>query len=262
MKPPISYYGGKQKLASKIVKLIPEHKLYNEPFAGGLAILFAKEPSEMEVINDTNKELVNFYKVIQQHYIELEKRIKITLHSRTLHADARVVYNNPHLFDDIMRAWAVWVLSSQSFASQLDGTWGYDKSRNTATKKIINKARMFDESYAVRLQNAQIECADAVYIISSRDSDVAFHYCDPPYFNSDCGHYKGYSEADFTRLLDTLANIKGKFLLSSYPSDVLARYTKANGWYQIEIKQKVSVNKGSGGGKEKIEVLTANYPIE
>ncbi len=68
MKTPITYYGGKQKLASTIVPLIPEHTLYNEPFAGGAAIMFAKEPSELEVLNDTNKELINFYKVLQQDF--------------------------------------------------------------------------------------------------------------------------------------------------------------------------------------------------
>jgi len=139
MKSALTYYGGKQKLVSTILPLFPDDIiLYDEPFAGGLALLFAKEPSEVEVINDTNAELINFYKVIQKDFVSLQQKIKITLHSRRQHKDASVIYNNPHLFDDLSRAWAVWVLASQSFASMLDGSFGYDKSRNTATKKIIN----------------------------------------------------------------------------------------------------------------------------
>lgn len=262
MKPALTYYGGKQKLASTIIPLIPEHVLYNEPFFGGGAIFFAKEQSEIEVLNDTNKELINFYQVVKQDYVSLEKKIRITLHSRTQHADASVIYNSPHLFTELQRAWAVWVLASQSFSSILDGSWGYDKTqKNTTTKKVINKGVLFNEDYAIRLQNVQLECADALYIIKSRDSEQAFHYCDPPYFNSDCGHYKGYTESDFRRLLDTLADVKGKFLLSSYPSDLLKRYTERLGWHTRAIQSRVSVNKGSGGGKMKTEVLTANYPI-
>lgn len=262
MRPALTYYGGKQKLASKIVPLIPEHTLYNEPFCGGAAILFAKEPSTIEVLNDTNTELINFYKVVQQDYVGLEKKIRITLHSRRLHKDAKAIYENPHLFTELQRAWAVWVLASQSFASMLDGTWGYDKTKkNTTTKKIINKGLLFSEEYAIRLQNVQVECADALYIIKSRDSEEAFHYCDPPYFNSDCGHYKGYTEADMQALLELLANIKGKFLLSSYPSDLLTEYTERYGWYVKTVEQTVSVNKGSGNGKKKIEVMTANYEL-
>lgn len=262
MKPALTYYGGKQKLASTILPLIPEHTLYNEPFCGGAAILFAKEPSTIEVLNDTNTELINFYKVIQNDYVSLEKKIRITLHSRRLHADASTIYNNPHMFNELDRAWAVWVLASQSFASIIDGSWGYDKTnKNTTTKKIINKGIQFDETYAIRLQNVQIECADALYIIKSRDSEQAFHYCDPPYFNSDCGHYGGYTEYHFRQLLDMLAGCKGKFLLSSYPSELLDGYVKQYGWHMRMFKSQVSVNKGSGRGKVKTEVLTANYEI-
>lgn len=42
MKTPIAYYGGKQRLASRIVKLMPKHTVYVEPFCGGAAVLFVK----------------------------------------------------------------------------------------------------------------------------------------------------------------------------------------------------------------------------
>jgi DNA adenine methylase len=261
IKTPISYYGGKQRLASTIIPLIPEHILYAEPFVGGAAIYFAKDASEVEVINDLNTEIINFFRVMKDDFVNLSKEVKVTLHSRRLHSDASVVYNNPHLFSAMKRAWAVWVLAIQSFASQLDGSFGFDKSRNTMSKKIKNKVFEFDESFAIRLQNTQIECADAIYIIQSRDTQDSFFYCDPPYFNSDCGHYAGYSEYDFGKLLQVLSGIKGKFLLSSYPSDILDKYIKQHGWYQKTVEQYVSVNKGSGK-KKKIECLTANYPIE
>jgi DNA adenine methylase len=51
MKTPLSYYGGKQHLASKILDLIPEHRIYCEPFLGGGAVFFAKEPSRVGIIN-------------------------------------------------------------------------------------------------------------------------------------------------------------------------------------------------------------------
>ena len=261
LKTPITYYGGKQQIAAKILSLIPEHVLYAEPFLGGGAVFFGKQPSEIEVLNDTNRELINFYKVVQNDFVGLEKEIRITLHSRDLHRRASVIYNNPNLFTEIKRAWAVWVLSTQSFSAQLDSTCGYDKSTNTTTKKIINNRDRFTEHMACRLQNCQIECADALYIIRSRDAAHSFFYCDPPYFNSDCGHYDGYSEQDFENLLMSLSGIKGRFLLSSYPSALLSQYTKANGWYTWSVEKGVSVNCKSGYLKRKVEVLTANYPI-
>ena len=73
MKTPITYYGGKQNMVSVILPLIPKHNLYCEPFLGGGAIFFSKPKSNVEVINDTNREVVNFYRVVQQDYTSLEK---------------------------------------------------------------------------------------------------------------------------------------------------------------------------------------------
>lgn len=262
LRTPISYYGGKQKLARTIINFIPQHTLYAEPFLGGAAIFFAKEPSEVEVINDTNKELINFYQVCKNRFHELQSLVRVTLHSRDQHDDAFVINAKPHLHDEIRRAWAIWVLSTQSFCAQLNGNWGYDKGDNTTSKKISNKREQFSEDLAIRLQNAQIECADALYIIQSRDSADSFFYCDPPYYNSNCGHYDGYSENDFESLLKVLSGIKGKFLLSSYPSALLKKYMKEFGWQQWDVEQGISVNTKSGYQKRKIEVLTANYPLK
>ena len=261
LRTPISYYGGKQKMVSVILPLIPQHLLYCEPFIGGGAIFFAKEASHAEVINDTNKELINFYNILQNRFVELQKMVSVTLHSRTLHRDAQVVYEFPHLFDEIKRAWAIWVLSTQSFCAQLNGSFGYDKTDNTTSKKVSNKRKEFTVDYAVRLQNVAVECADALYIINSRDTAQAFFYVDPPYFNSDCGHYDGYSEQDFENLLMLLSRIKGKFLLSSYPSPLLQRYAKSQGWHFKTFESGVSVNAKGGYLKRKWEMLTANYPI-
>ena len=262
IKTPISYYGGKQNLITTILPLIPKHKTYIEPFVGGGAIFWSKQPSAVEIINDYNRELINFYECVQNEFVELEKMVRISLHSRSLHSDATVIYNNPHMFSKLKRAWAVWVLAAQSFSSMLDGTWGYDKIKGTTSQKIANKRDAFTEDLAIRLQNVQIENTDALRIINSRDHEGAFIYCDPPYFNSDCGHYDGYSKQDFENLLISLSGIKGKFLMSSYPSDILSDYSKQNGWFTKSVEQKVSVANGTGKpGKKKIEVLTANYDL-
>jgi len=258
---PLSYYGGKQKLASKIISIIPPHKLYGELFLGGAAIYFAKPPSLVEVVNDTNAEVINFYRVCKNRFHELQALVRVTLHSRREHDDAWVIYNKPHLFDEVRRAWAIWVLSTQSFASSLDGSFGYDKTDKTTTLKIANKREQFAEQLALRLQSTQIECADALYILQSRDTKDSFFYLDPPYYNSAMGHYDGYTEADFEALLKAVSGIKGKFLLSSYRSDLLAKYVAKNKWQQWCIEQTVSVNPKSAYKKKKVEVLTANYPI-
>ena len=67
-KAPVCYYGGKIRMSRMIVELIPPHTLYCEPFCGGAAVFFKKAPSEIEVLNDTNHLVVNFYQVIQSDF--------------------------------------------------------------------------------------------------------------------------------------------------------------------------------------------------
>ncbi len=262
MKPPLTYYGGKQMLSKLIVSLIFKHNLYCEPFFGGGAVFFAKEPSPVEIINDTNGELINFYKVIKTNFKKLEKEIRYTLHSREYHQAAKIVLGYPQLFDEIKRAWAIWVLANQSFGSRLDNVWGYDFKTNTSAKRLRNKRTSFTKDYADRLELAQIECKDALQVIESVDNKDCFFYCDPPYYNSFMGHYRGYTEKDFDNLLQLLSKIKGKFLLSSYQSELLEKYSKKHKWFsqKIEMPVTIPINRGVKP-KMKIEVLTANYEI-
>jgi DNA adenine methylase len=104
MKTPLSYYGGKQQLANIILGLVPPHRLYCEPFLGGAAIFFAKEPSKVKIINDSNGEIINFYEVLQRDFTALEKEVAISLHSRKKHHQAQVIYANPEMFDRVKRA--------------------------------------------------------------------------------------------------------------------------------------------------------------
>ena len=85
MKTPVTYWGGKQQLASKILSLMPPHEKYDEPFFGGGAVFFAKEPVGVEFINDINGEMVNFYKTLKRKFAELKDEVDCTLHSEFQH---------------------------------------------------------------------------------------------------------------------------------------------------------------------------------
>lgn len=260
LKTPITYYGGKQNLTSTILPLIPEHSIYTEAFAGGLAVFFKKERVQNEIINDTNAFVMNFYSVLTSHFEELKDRIEQTPYSRVMYKVAHTMYEMPHLFTPLQRAWAFFVLTNLGF-SGLIGSFGcYTRGKKALgweKKKLLINRELRD-----RLVGVQIECTDALKILKLRDTEDTFHYVDPPYFNSNMGHYKGYSEQDFRELLDTLSECKGKFLLSSYPSDILSIYAQKHGWYQKEIIQRVSANRSkSSKQRRKVELLTANYPI-
>jgi DNA adenine methylase len=261
MKTPIVYYGGKQHLAEKIISLIPEHKTYVEPFAGGLAVFFAKKPSCGETINDTSGELINFYTVLKHNYAELQRLVEVSLHSRELYNEAMRIHRSGDTCDPVRRAWALWYLSNTSFSAKLCGGYGYDKKGSKTSKALAGKRRNFTEKYAERLELVQIECDDALAVIKRMDTPDTFFYCDPPYIDTNQGHYGGYTNEDYERLLDTLSRIRGRFLLSSYPNEPLRTFAAKHGWNTKEIIVKLCVGK-SAAKENRTETLTANYPLE
>ena len=259
LKTPITYYGGKQRMLPHILPLIPNHDIYTESFLGGGAVYWAKAPAKVEVINDTSGAVVAFFRVLKGDFDALQGELELTLHSRSLYEDALHVLERPHLFSDLKLAWAFWVGTNMGFGSKINA-FGYDRSGKT-TAMLRTKLMGLGPHLSERLRLTQIECGDALRVIRSRDTAGTFHYVDPPYFNSDCGHYKGYAQEDFAELLTCLAGIKGRFLLSSYPSELLDRFVGTHGWEQHIVRRQVAVDARRRSPKFKEEVLTWNYPV-
>lgn len=255
MKTPITYYGGKQTLIKYLLPLIPQHRMYCEPFFGGGAVFFAKRKSDVEVINDINGEVINFYRVIKTKFSELQKEIQSTLHSRELYKKAMEIYKNPEKYSDVKRAWALWTATNQGFAG-LIGSWGFGKD-DSKEAALANKRDAFTKDYEQRLTKVQVESNNAIKVINRCDDKETFIYADPPYIGSDQGHYKGYTESDYRELLDTLAKVKGKFLLSSYPSKILTEYINKYKWKVQRITKSVAVTKHTD--KLKTEMIVMNY---
>ena len=252
---PISYYGGKQTMLPHILPLIPQHRIYTEPFFGGGAVFWAKEPTKTEIINDFNANVFNFYKVLKSDFEELRMLIEKTIISRDAYKSALVIYNTPHLFSEKQRAWAFWFATNFGFSNQVMNCRITSNSKNV--KLLNNKIESFTDVYSQRLKNVQLENNDACEVIQKRDSLDTFHYCDPPYVGANQGHYGGYTQEHFNELLKNLSQIRGKFILSSYQNEELTKYVNQFGWKQ----HKVLLHLGSSNTKNKKrqEILTLNF---
>src|SRR5713101_692558 len=110
---PLSYIGGKNRLAKKIISMLPEHLTYVEPFAGGAQVLFHKQPSNVEVLNDLDFDIVNFFRVCQWHYDELVRYLRYCVISRRLHE--LHLTTDPATLTDIQRAARFFYLQKNSF---------------------------------------------------------------------------------------------------------------------------------------------------
>lgn len=226
MKTPITYYGGKQKLADIIIKMMPEHKIYCEPFFGGGAVFFSKEKSYLEVINDKNDKLMTLHRMVQCRFEDLQAMINQSLHSESDYKVAKDIYHGKKDVSDLEVAWSVWMITNCSFSGTPAGGWKWcNGSAGSHTAKVLrHKREEFTCALKTRLQDVQISCRDAIKVINNRDTDKTFFYLDPPYLGADQKHYRGYTRENLEELLDTLSRIKGKFILSNFNSETLDIY--------------------------------------
>lgn len=245
-----------------IIPLVPTHQTRKEPFLGGCTSL-AIPPATIEIWNDKNPFVINFYEVAKLWKVDLIEKINTCLNSEYQYKVANQLYREYRQSlskiskaKRVEMAWAFFVLCNLSFAG--DWTGGYQVSYTEKLKNRIQNKKKRIEAFSQRIEQAQLLCRDAIMIIKTGDNENVWAYIDPPYLEAKQRYYKGYTIQNFTQLLDTLSKMKGMFLLSSYPNEILLKYTKKNKWNHKEMAINCDANNGK---KKKRECLTWNYNI-
>ncbi len=207
---PLPYIGGKNRLASEIISLLPEHTTYVEPFSGGAQVLFHKPPSKVEVLNDLDFDIVNFFRVCQWHHEELIRHLRYLLASRKMHE--LLSATDATLLTDVQRAARFFYLQKNSFGGLVVGQafhYGVSHPSNFNPRRI---PFLIEETHE-RLQGVQIESRPYEQILDAFDRPETAFYLDPPYYRRFL--YKhNLEDADFEILADRLRRLKGKFILS------------------------------------------------
>lgn len=207
---PLAYIGGKNRLAKTIIAMLPEHITYVEPFAGGAQVLFHKAPSNVEVLNDLDFDIVNFFRVCQWHYEELVRYLKYCLVSRKIHE--MHLATNPATLTDIQRAGRFFYLQKNSFGGLIlkqKFHYGVTCPSNYNPERVPEMLAKAHE----RLQRVQIESLPYEQVLEKYDRPTTCFYLDPPYWERVLYRHN-FTKDDFIALEDRLSRIEGKFLLS------------------------------------------------
>jgi DNA adenine methylase len=263
MRSPLNIYGGKARMVHYLMPLIYAANpiRYVEVCAGGAQLTFALRQHKKEVINDINGNLVAFFRVLKTNPDALTRRIIQTPFSVSEFKRAREIFFSTKKHSDIDRAWAAWAACTMGFSHD-PKSWGFDH-HGKMERKLKNKRDTFQEmahTYRERLELVSIDNDDMLKVIKRYDSPDTLFFVDPPYFNSDMGFYAGFTEDKFREVLQALSKIKGKFVLTTYPSGVLSTFTHSHKWRKRMIPLTVSVNNKKGNiPKKKIEVITWNF---
>lgn len=230
------YPGGKAKISSWVISHFPRHKIYVEPFGGAAGVLLNKAPSPLEVYNDLNSDLVNFFRVLRdkEKAAELIRRLRLTPYARE---ECDSFYPMPE-GDDIERARALVCRTRMGIGIRMavsDSKPGFaadrpDKIKRNA-KVFANHVEKMDE-IAERFRSVVIEHKDALELIPRYDSPDTLWYLDPPYNCRYSFRYK--AEIDQKAMLDAFQNVSGYVVLSGYENGLYA--DELAGWH-MEMRQ-------------------------
>lgn len=260
-KPPVPYFGGKQKIAAKIVALFPEHQHYVEPFCGGLSVLMAKEPSHMETVNDLDQDIMTFWRVLRDRPADLERVCALTPLSR---GEALLSANRDDV-DELELARRVWVALTQRRGGQLMNT-GFRHNVNPDTR--VPMLRYLDgylgrfAPAVERLRHVTLESKPALDIIEKYGAFAdTLLYVDPPYLAGTRGTTTAYrhemkAETAHRELADALHRAKASVVLSGYASPVYDELYAD--WNRTEITASTVQANRDSRGSSRTEVLWSN----
>lgn len=250
----IAYMGGKSLLAKKIIPKIPAHHCYCEVFAGAAWMLFRKEESEVEIINDINTDLVTLYRVIKLHLEEFIRYLKWILVARD--EFDRFKLENPDTLTDIQKAVRFYFLLKSGYAARLSNP---SFSIAVSSKPRFNLLRIEEELSDVYLRLARVYIENRPYetIIPRFDRPDTFFYVDPPYYECEDYYGKGiFNRADFTKLRDILSKINGKFIMSINDAEEIRDLYKE---FTIETVKTTYSAGGANRKKQVQELLIRNF---
>lgn len=243
---PLKWHGGKYYLANKIIEAFPKHTHYVEPYFGGGSVFFAKPmrliDGHSEIINDIHSELTNFWTVLRDDdmFEKFGRLVDATPFSKVVWSDAM----QAKITDPIERAWAFFVRYRQSRQGLGDDFATMSRSRtrrgmNEQVSSWLSAIEGLPEVHA-RLKRVVIFNENAVELIEREDSMDTFYYLDPPYLHATRIAKNSYEhEMTFEQheeLLTAIGRLRGKFLLSGYPSSLYDGFATKHGWSRIDIE--------------------------
>lgn len=257
MNSPIKWVGGKSKLSKILLPMFPEHKGYVEVFGGSGYMLFAKEQSKWEILNDFDGELMNFWSVIKNAPEQFIESFEYTLVSRETFDTYKQIYKDKSEEDCIKRAHIFYYLVKAGFGADMKypcfGT-GADRNR----LRLEQLEGDIKEAYK-RLTKVTIENKSFENIFSIYDSKDTFFYIDSPYRNTKQYAVGKFTDEQYKLLADCCKNVKGKWLYTINDDEYIRELFKDFNILTHDVFY--SVCKTQSGRQDFKELIITNYDI-
>jgi DNA adenine methylase len=255
MTSPFSWPGGKRALVRRLLPLIPAHRNYVEVFAGSAKLLFAKEPSPLEVLNDVNCDLITFFRVVKHRPAELAEMLE----QECIHAGRfRDLRNEAQPRTEIEAALRFAYLAWYSFGGK-GQHFARASAKNPEVKHTLDAVRQLLTRAAARLSRVLVEQRDFSDILDRYDHKDTFFYLDPPYVEyAPNGRYEPLTQARRAEMFARLAKVRGRWLMS-FEDHAEARAAARQHGFKLRKVGVVYTLSGQAERKSTNELLISNF---
>lgn len=255
---PIRWVGGKQRLAAWIAEKLPRGRVYVEPFGGGASVLLARPPSPIEVYNDADLRVVNFFRVLRDPELgpRLKEQAEATPYAIAEYWRAWETIRSP-MASDFDRALAFFVANRTTFGGAMGHIGGFGRSKETSCPSAFASATALLRAVSERLRNVTLECGDWLEVAERYDCQDAVIYLDPPYHPDTLSPYQCYAfdsdHALHRAILDFALRAQGTVAVSGYDHPDYRVLDEA-GFVRHEVEVQLKVKRERKGMRRK-EVL-------
>jgi DNA adenine methylase len=264
---PFGYYGSKQRIASRIVATIPPHNAWVDAFCGSASITLAKKPAPIEVVNDLNGEIYNFFRQLRDNSAEMRRLLKLTPYAREELKQARVSDNELSGVERARRFYIAAMMAINGCFGEAEGGFSFSNSytRRGMEARVSRWNAMPEHLNLVadRLSRVRIENKDAIKLFAEfANRPATLVYLDPPYLAERANGYDNdqKSEAFHEKLLRTATKAKCMVLISGYQNDLYRDYLgPRNGWRKRIMKTTTRSNSGKDLDREEIIWFNEQY---
>jgi len=251
--------GGKSRLASWILDVVPEHTCFVEVFGGAAGVLMNKDAStsRVEVYNDRDRDLVQFFEVLRERPEELIAWIDHVPYAREVHERwAELFYDGYRPSDEIARAGRFFFLRYSQFGATYDSPGGFGASKlSSKALSFANKTEVLDE-FAARFRDVVIENLDWAEVLEKYDGPETVFYLDPPYVGTE--DYYRVDDIVHDELIPRLGSLEGDAIVSY--QDLPPQVADVEGLTVLsKAGEKNYIDGRHGGAKETTERLVLNF---
>lgn len=261
---PFGYFGSKNKIALQLCSELPPHNCWVEAFCGSAAITLRKTPAPIEVINDIDNEIINFFNQLRNNHNALYNAIELTPYAEEELNRARIPVEGLSELERARRFLVQSMMAINGLFGDAKGGFSYSDSysRNGHDARVNRWNNLPERLKLVvnRLKKVRIESKDALKILQKyKNRPATLVYLDPPYLGERAnGYNKDANDEKFhKRLLDFANEAKCMIFISGYENDLYnSLLTQKMGWSKKTIE---TITKGSKGKPhERTEVVWMN----